>query len=48
MKICDCKKHLEYSYTIDKVLPGGDITSVAVFECKVCGKEFLEGEIKNA
>lgn len=42
MRICDCKKHIEFSHTVDKVLPYGDIQSIAVFKCSICGKEFTE------
>lgn len=42
MRICDCKKHIEFSHTIDKALPFGDVESIAIFKCTVCGKEFIE------
>ena len=45
MKICDCKKHLEFDHTIDKELPFGYIESIAIFKCTVCGKEFTEEEV---
>ena len=45
MKVCDCKKHLIYSGTIDKSLPNGEVESIAVYECTVCGKEFREDEL---
>ena len=41
----DCNHDCEYACTIDEVLPYGNITSVAVFKCTKCGKEFLEGEL---
>ena len=43
----NCEENLEYDYTIDKVLPFGEIVSIAVFKCIKCGKEFLEGEMKG-
>lgn len=45
MKICNCKKHIEFDHTIDKALPNGDIESIAIFKCTVCGKEFTENEV---
>lgn len=47
MRICDCKKHLEFSYTLDKMLPNGNVESIAVYECSVCGKLFTEEELKE-
>ena len=43
----DCNHELEYDYTIDRVLPCGDIVSIAVFRCIKCGEEILEGEVKD-
>lgn len=43
----ECNHEIEYYYTIDEVRPFGEITSIAVFKCKKCGKEFLEGEIEH-
>lgn len=43
----NCEENLEYDYTLDKVLPFGEIISIAVFKCIKCGKEFLEGEMKG-
>lgn len=40
MKIC--KHKFEYEYTIDKVLPYGEIESIAVFKCKICGEEYVQ------
>ncbi len=45
MKVCDCKKHIEFDYTMDKALPNGDVESIAIFKCTVCGKEFTEDEV---
>lgn len=42
-----CNHKLEYVYTRDEVQPFGEITSIAVFKCTKCGKEFLEGEIEH-
>lgn len=42
----NCKHEFEYSHSIDKVLPFGDIISIAVFKCIKCGEEILEGELK--
>lgn len=50
MKLSDihnCKDYLTYDYTIDEVLPFGNIVSIAVFKCEKCGKEFLEGEVNE-
>ena len=43
-----CKHNWEYSHTIDKALPFGDIISIAVFKCKICGKEVVIDELKNS
>ena len=43
----DCKEHLEFSYVRDTALPYGDIESIAIFECTVCGKEFSEYDLHN-
>ena len=43
----NCEHELEYTYTIDKAVPG-DIVSTAVFKCIKCGEEFNEWEIDNA
>lgn len=40
MKIC--KHEWEYYDTIDKALPYGDVESVAIFKCKICGEEIDE------
>lgn len=40
MKIC--KHEWEYLETIDKALPYGDIESIAIFKCKICGEEIDE------
>lgn len=40
MKIC--KHEFEYAYTLDRVLSYGEIESVAVFKCKICGEEIDE------
>lgn len=45
MQVCDCKKHLEFDYTLDKQLPNGDIDSIAIYKCTVCGREFTEEEV---
>ena len=45
MKIC--KHQFEYEYTIDRELPFGETESIAVFKCKICGKEVDEYELKN-
>lgn len=45
MKIC--KHEWEFSGTIDRELPFGDIISTAMFKCKICGKEVDEYELKN-
>ena len=45
MKVCDCKKHIEFDYTMDKVLPNGEVESIAIFKCTVCGRELTEEEI---
>lgn len=43
-----CKHQWEYSDTIDKALPFGDIISIAVFKCKNCGKEVTIDELKDS
>lgn len=43
----DCKEHLEFSYVRDTALPYGDIESIAIFECTICGKEFSEYDLHN-
>lgn len=43
----DCNHEFEYAYTIDNLLPYGNITSTAVFKCIKCGEEFNEWEIDN-
>lgn len=40
MKIC--KHEFEYAYTLDKALPYGEIESIAIFKCKICGEEIDE------
>lgn len=40
MKIC--KHEWEYIGTIDKALPYGEIESIAIFKCKICGEEIDE------
>ena len=45
MIICDCKKHLEFDHTRDVLYPYGDIESIAVFKCSVCGREYDEEEL---
>lgn len=40
MKIC--KHEWEYDHTIDKLLPFGEIESIAVFKCKICGDYELQ------
>lgn len=40
MKIC--KHDWEYYDTLDKVLPYGEIESIAIFRCKICGEEINE------
>lgn len=45
MKVCDCKKHIEFDYTMDKALPNGEVESVAIFKCTVCGAEYTEEEV---
>lgn len=43
-----CKHEWEYYDTIDKALPFGDIVSVAVFRCRICGKEVTIDELKDS
>lgn len=43
----ECEHELEYYCTLDQLLPYGNIVSMAVFKCKKCGEEFLEGEIEH-
>ena len=45
MKKHNCMKNLEYYTTIDECLAFGNIVSMAVYKCKICDREFLEGEI---
>ena len=40
MKIC--KHEWEYAYTLDRALPYGEIESIAIFKCKICGEEIDE------
>ena len=40
MKIC--KHEWEYYDTLDKVLPYGEIESIAIFKCRICGEENSE------
>lgn len=42
-----CKNNLEYETTIDFPKPYGDVDSINVYVCKICGKEFTETELKN-
>lgn len=42
MRICDCKKHLEFDHVEDELYPYGCIESYAVYKCSVCGREFSE------
>lgn len=37
-----CSAHLIFSHTEDRLYPYGDIQSLAVFMCEVCGKLFTE------
>lgn len=40
----NCKEHLVFDGVIDQLLPFGDIESMAIFKCEICGKEFREDE----
>lgn len=40
MKIC--KHEWEYIGTIDKALPYGEVESLPVYKCKICGEEYVQ------
>jgi len=41
----NCQDYLIYAYTNDIAKPFGEIDSIAVFKCSICGEEFTEEEI---
>ena len=45
MKIC--KHEWEYIGTIDKALPYGEVESLPVIKCRICGEEKYVNELKN-
>jgi hypothetical protein len=40
MKIC--KHDWEYIGTIDKALPYGEVESLPVYKCRICGEEYVQ------